>query len=68
MIFDAAHHQRGVALADFRNHYADREAALRAEGACKKIGSVVVLAGGGEDAVLGLLRNGIGHRRPVHHQ
>src|SRR6516162_6777524 len=68
MVLDTAHHQRGVALADFGHHDADSEAALGAQGAREKIGSVVVLTGGGENAVFGRLWNRVGHSRAVDYQ
>ena len=60
VIFDSAHDRSGIAVADFGDDDADGKAALGAQGAGKEIGAIFEFAGGGEDAVLGFLRNGVG--------
>ena len=61
IVFDAAHDRRGVSVADFGDDDADGEAALSAQGAGKEIGAIFEFAGGSEDSVLGILRDGVGH-------
>ena len=60
IVFEAAHDRGGVAVADLGNDNADGEAALGAQGTGEKIRTVLELAGGGENAILGLLGDGIG--------
>src|SRR5215470_5265848 len=55
IIFDAAHDGGGISVADLRDDDTDGEAALRAQGAGKKVGTVFEFSGGGENAVLRLL-------------
>src|SRR5208337_271777 len=65
VIFDAAHDGGGIAVADFGDDDSDGEAALRAQGASEEIGTIFEFAGGGEDAVFGLLRDGVGNAGAV---
>ena len=53
MLFNAAHHQRGVAFADLRNQHSDCEAALCASPAGGKTWPVIQIAGSGKDTFLG---------------
>jgi len=68
VVFDTAHDGGGISVADFGNDDADREAALRAQRTCEKVGTVFKLSGGGEDAVFSLLRYGIGDVGAVDNQ
>lgn len=65
VIFDAAHDGSGIAVADFGNNYADGKAALRAQGAGKEVGTIFEFAGSGEDAIFGVLGDGVGDGRTV---
>ncbi len=60
IVFDATHDGGGIAVADFGDDDSDGEAALGAQGAGEEIGTIFEFAGGGEDAILGVLRDGIG--------
>jgi len=68
IIFDAAHDRGGIAVADLGDDDSDGEAALCAKRAGEKVGAVLEFSGGGEDAIFGLLRNGIGNIGAVDHQ
>ena len=65
MVFHTAHDRGGIAVADFRDDDADGEAALGAQGAGKKVGTVFVLPGGGKNAVFRFLRDGVRHGRAI---
>lgn len=65
VIFDAAHDGGGIAVADFGDDDSDGEAAQGAQGASEEIGTIFEFAGGREDAVFGLLRNGVGNAGTV---
>ena len=60
IVFDSAHDGGGIAVADFGDDDSDGEATLSAQGAGEEIGTIFELAGGGEDAIFGVLRDGIG--------
>ena len=60
IVFDSAHDGGGIAVADFGDDDSDGEAALGTQGAGEEIGTILEFAGGGEDAVFGVLRDGIG--------
>src|SRR5260221_2543786 len=65
IIFYAAHNGRGISVAHFGDDDSDGEAALSAQGAGEEVGTIFEFSGGGEDSVLGILRDGVGHARPV---
>ena len=60
IIFDAAHDRGRVTIADLGYDDTNGKAALRAQGTGKEVGAVFEFASGGEDAIFGLLGNGIG--------
>src|SRR6059058_3852605 len=68
MVFDSAHHHGSVALAHLRYHDADGETALRTQRARKEIRAVIELSRGGENPVLGVLRNRRSHGRLIDHE
>ena len=61
IIFDAAHDGRGISVAHFGDNDSDGEAALSAQRPGKEVGTIFEFAGGGEDSVLGILRDGVGY-------
>ena len=65
MILDAAHDGGGVAIADFGDDDANGEAALSAQGAGKKVGTVFIFSGGGKNSVFGFRRDGVGDGRTI---
>jgi len=67
-ILDAAHDRGGIAVADLRDNDADGEAVPGTQGAGEEIGAILKFAGGDEDAILRLLRNGIGDGRAIDDQ
>src|SRR6185437_3041567 len=68
MVFDPAEDSRVVAFADLRDHHTHGKAASRAEAPRQKVGTITHFLGGCEDTFLGLLRDGVGDRRTIHHQ
>ncbi len=60
IVFDAAHDGGGIAVTDFGDDDSDGETALGAQRAGEEVGTIFEFAGGGEDAVFGLLRDGVG--------
>ena len=58
--------QCGIAFADFGHDHAHRKAALGAGKARGKTGTIVHLAGGGEDPLLRGPGDGIGDRSAIH--
>ena len=59
-LLDTAENQRGVAFADLRRHYTDGHALLFAQGAGEYVGPIVHRGGGGKDAFLCDLGDGLG--------
>ena len=65
ILLDAADDQGAVSVADFFGDYADGIGALHAERARQKIRAVVEFARRGENALLGVCRNGTRRRRII---
>ena len=68
VVLNATHNRGRVTIADLGNNDSDSEAALGAERTGEEVGAVLELSGGGEDAVFGLLRDGIGNIGAVDNQ
>lgn len=67
-VFDAAHDRSGIAVADFGNDDANREAALGSQGSGEKVGAIFVLLDGGENAIFRVLGDGVGDTGTVDDQ
>jgi hypothetical protein len=58
-------HQRSVALGDLRHQHADGQRVAAAQRPRQHVGPVVEVLGGGEDALLGGLGDGLGRGRAI---
>jgi hypothetical protein len=67
-LFDAAQDQRGITFADLRHHHAHEVGAAGAQGPREIVRTVIEALGGGENAILGFLRDGGRGRRAVQYQ
>ena len=68
MVFDAAHHERGVAFADLRDKHSDGKAALSARVTGGEAGTIIQFASRGKNPFLGLTWNGVSYRSTIENQ
>src|SRR6266699_6649915 len=65
IFFDAADHHRAVGVPDFFGNYADCISSLQAQGASKKVRTIIERLRGFDDAILGVLGNGTRRSRVI---
>ena len=68
MVFDAAHYEGRVALADLRDKHSHGKAALGARVTGGETGTVIQFASRGKNPFLGLTWNGVSYRSTIENQ